>query len=424
MTIRRPRLRSRVTLAFALLGGVLSVLFAAATVYVTEAYEHILVDEILRGQAEDYSLRLGTHPDTPLPQTHRLSGYLRRNDGSGLVPDEIVRLGPGIHETEDEAEHGIHIGVFDIPGGRLYFVIDLSDIERLERLLAGFLLAVVVIGTGLSGWLGWILAGMTIAPVRRLAEAVDALPTQPQVTRLAATVGTDELGRLAQAIDRYQARLAEADKTERQFFGDASHELRTPVAVVRGAVELLLDDPPEDAATRRRLRRLDRGVRELAELLDVLLDLVRQRELRVAPVDAHRLLKASVEPWSGESGPRQLWIDVDAAGDLILPQREGALVLRGVLRRILPPDPVGRLSLRARAARIEIEFVADGDSAGEIESTPAERSDRGLGLTLVGRLAQRIGWSMEERVAGPVRRLVRIHLDAERGPHGPQCNQG
>lgn len=417
MTAHRTSLRSRVALAFALLGALLSVLFAGATVYITEAYEHILVDEILRGQADDYSLRLSAHPDMPLPQTHRLSGYLRRDDGSGGVPAEIVQLGPGIHEAEDEEDSGIHIGVFDIRGGRLYFVIDLSDIERLERLLAEFLLAVIVIGTGLSGWLGWVLAGATIAPVRHLAEAVDALPIQPRVTRLAADVGTDELGRLAQAIDRYQARLVDADMTERKFFADASHELRTPVAVVRGAVELLLEDPPDDVATHRRLQRLDRGVRELTELLDVLLDLVRRRELELTSVNVDTLLRASVANWHGDAGSTRLWVEFEGAGEVMLPQREGLLVLQGVLRRLLPPEPIGRLWLRARSSLLEMEFAAESEAVGTIESLQTGRSDVGLGLTLVGRLAQRIGWLIEERATGPERRLVRIHLRSSREEH-------
>ncbi len=413
----RPSLRWRVTIAFTVLGAVLSVLFAAAAVLITEHYEHVLVDEILHGQAEDYSLRMVTDPNVALPRTHRLSGYLRRPDGSGEVPEDLRALEPGIHESEEDGEgeeaeegEGIHFGVFDTSHGRLYFVIDLSDIEQLEVLLTQFLAAIVVLGTALSGWLGWLLAGATIAPVRRLAQAVEALPVQPQRTELASSMGLDELGRLALAIDAYQARLADADATEREFFADASHELRTPVTVVCGAVELLLEEPAADAGLRRRLQRLDRGVRELTELLDVLLGLVRKRAPEIAEVDMNSMLRVCAQAVTDGSGPERLWVDIEADGALQIPYREALLILHGIIRRLLPPDPAGRLSLRARRSMLELEFRADVDVCVGNEPETGARSDRRLGLTLIGRLAERLGWQIDEVVTDPLRRMVRITL--------------
>ena len=219
---RRLTLRSRITIAYAALGFVLSVLFAMASIYLTEDYETIVVNEILLGQAEDYAERLREQPDLPLPRTHRLSGYLRRPDGSGFVPADVAALVPGIHEIEDASEPGRHAGVFDTEAGRLTFVINLNAIEALERYLVGFMLAVIVLGTAAGGWLGALLAGRTIQPVIQLAAAVDALPARPELTRLAILVGEDELGRLAAAIDAYQARLADADAGQ---CGDGAFDL-------------------------------------------------------------------------------------------------------------------------------------------------------------------------------------------------------
>src|SRR5690606_31519210 len=143
-------------------GFVLSLVFAIAVVAVTEDYEHVLAAEILRGQAEDYSLRLGNGLPAELPRTHRLSGYL-----DGDIPAEYAAYPPGV--TEDPADDGVHVGVFDPSAGHMAFVIDLRDIEELEQHLNLFLAAMVVLGTALAGWLGWLLAGTALAPVGRLA---------------------------------------------------------------------------------------------------------------------------------------------------------------------------------------------------------------------------------------------------------------
>ncbi|HWI24525.1 MAG TPA: hypothetical protein VNS59_06325, partial [Lysobacter sp.] len=192
----RISLRRRVMLASLALGFVLSLLFAGAVNVVAEDYEYILASELLHGQADDYSLRIANHLPAQLPQTHRLSGFR-----AGDAP-RYAGFPPGVHE--DPRNEDMHVGVFDTSAGRLVFVMDLSDIEQLERHLNLLLAAVVVLGTAIAGWLGWMFAGAALAPVARLAGAVDALPTQPAPTSLEANVSHDELGRLARAIDAYQ----------------------------------------------------------------------------------------------------------------------------------------------------------------------------------------------------------------------------
>lgn len=405
-------LRARVALGFTVLGGLLCLLFAGAMVFIAEDYEHVLVDEILRGQAEDYGLRLATDPTTTLPRTHRLSGYLRTPNGAGDAPAEIADLPPGIHEFDDEDDTGVHVGVFDIAPGRLVLVIDLSDIERLERHLANSLFAIILLGSLLSGGLGWWLAGKSIAPVRSLAKAVESLPTEARRTHLAVGASADELGRLAQAIDSYQARLVEADATERAFFADASHELRTPVAVVRGAAEVLAEQDDLDEATRQRIGRIDRGVGELGELVDVLLRLVRREPVEMTEVDVARLLHDSAAPVVAAVNSSGLLVSVRATGSVVVPLREAMLILQGVVRRLIPPAPAGTLIMSAGDNALQVAFEAATGAGSEPVRPGPGRSDRGLGLTLVGRLATRIGWQIEELSSANGARAVRIVLPA------------
>ena len=403
----RLSLRGRVGLAYTLLGFALSVLFAAATVFLAESYEDIVVREILAGQAQDYADRLARDPAATLPRTHRLSGWLRRPDGSGEVPPDLYDLPPGIHEAGDEDEDGRHVGVFDTPQGRFFFTIDLGGIEALERYLDGFLVVVVLAGTALGGWIGWLLAGGTIEPVRRLARAVDALPTRPQPTTLARGLGDDELGRLAAAIDAYQARLVDADASERAFFADASHELRTPIAVVHGVAEVLLDEPATDAAQRRRLARLDRGVAELTDLIDVLFGLARRTAYTPISVDAATLLADAAAPFVAHAGGA-LSVAIDAHGSLYVPQSQALLVLRGLVRRLVGAAPRGVLRLAAHEARITLDWRDDDADATVAE--PASRSDRGLGATLVGRYVEHLGWRLDETAADAAHRGVALEL--------------
>lgn len=398
-------LRRRVALAFTLLGFLLSLVFSIAVVVITEKYEHVLAAEILQGQAEDYSLRLSNQLTAELPQTHRLSGYVA--DAAG-TPPEYRALPPGIHE--DAGHDGSHVGVFDTSAGRLIFVIDLSDIEDLEELLNLFLAGMVVLGTALAGGLGWWFAGFALRPVQRLVDEVDALPVQPRRSTLTAHTSHDELGRLASSIDAYQGRLVDADIREQAFFADASHELRTPLSVVQGVTEVMLDglddDANNDPAHVARLRRLERGVRDMSALTEALLGVARRSELQAETVDAQRFLEDAAHiarPDTARIG-NQAGIAIDATGTLQLPRREALLLISGLLRKVAQqsPDAVIHVTLNGDELLIEKNVDATSDS----DHITAARSDTGRGSALLDRLAQRLGWQVDFESA--TRILIRL----------------
>ena len=405
-------LRVRVTLLYVVMGLVMSLLFALTVTFITEDYESVLVEEILRSQANDYGLRLRDEPDAILPRSSRLSGYVRHKDGSGEVPDALAALPPGVYESEHADETGVHMAVFDTQVGRLYFTIDLKNIEPLEMRMEEILLAVILLGTLVSAWLGWMLSGSVVRPVRSLADAVDALSTKPVHTDLAATLPQDALGRLGSAIDDYQARLVADQEAERAFFADASHELRTPISVVRGATELLIEDGAGMPALQRRLHRLDRGVRQLSGLLDALLGLARNRVGTTEVVSLRDWVSACAVT---ADAVRDGTVGLEVEGDnrpCRLPPHEAALVLNGLVRQIAPPGRTGTLRIAIDGNAITLQVItsdqADPDrDAGD--KTP-DSSDSGFGTTLIGRLATQIGWQVDEE---PWAHRARLDLPAD-----------
>ena len=395
MKLRSASLRWRVTLAFGLLGAVLSGLFAWATTFITEHYENVLVDGMLTGFAEDIDARREGQPGhlLALPQTHTLQGYLRKADGSGTVPEAYLRLPPGFTEIELGDDSDIHLGVFDLGGDRLYLAINEADVEPLETDLERILGAIVLFGTTIAGWLGWLLAGRTIAPVRRLAEAVEALPAHAQETRLARLVAADELGRLAAAIDGYQQRLVETEARERAFFADASHELRTPLSVVCGSTELLLDDSQLTERAQARLQRLHRGVLNLADLLEVLLGLARGKSGPVERIDTEAWLTEILAELHRDN---EITVHVAAdASQIDVRPREAGLVLRSIVRRLGRSEPSVRIAVRVSAGSLSLE-ASSADAAATDRIEHAGSGDRRLGATLAGRLATQMGWTIDE----------------------------
>lgn len=380
-------LRTRFTLLATALGFLLSGLAAITTVLMVEDYEYVIATEILRGQAEDYGLRMANGMPANLPRTQRLSGY--RIDARELPP-AYATYPPGVREDADD--HDTHVGVFDTAAGRLVFTIDLGDIETLELHLRLLVAVLVAVGTLLAGWLGWLLSGIALKPVRTLAEQVDALPVQPRATHLAEGVSQDDLGRLAGAIDAYQARLVAADAHEQAFFADASHELRTPIAVVQGATEVMLDDVAADTDPRRieRLRRLDRGVREMTDLTEILLIVARRRSLQLDDVDTAAFLREAVAPLQMTQAA-SLAVEIVAKGTLRLPKREALLLLRHAIGKLDWPVSGETLRLRLDGQLLDITSRAQDNAA-----VFPRRSDAGGAGALAQRLATRLGWHFRQ----------------------------
>lgn len=382
---RRPlSLRQRFTLLATLLGLLLGALASVTLRMVAERYEYVVANEILQGQAEDYGLRLANHMPAQLPRTQRLRGY-RLDDPT--LPRDYAGFPPGVREVP--GSEAVHVGVFDTAAGRLVFVIDLGDIEATERLLDLLVAAMLLSATVLAGWLGWWLSGVALKPVRALAEGVESLPVQPQLTRLAAAVSDEDLGRLARAIDGYQARLVDADAREQAFLADASHELRTPLAVIQGVVEVLLDDDGASPPQRARHARLARGVGEMHRLLEAMLAAARRRPLQIETLEAAPLLREAAD--IALAGKQGIAVQVDAEGDLSTAPREAVLLIAGLAHKLAQPHTEGALRLALARDRLVITMTAE-DAGGDAATT--RRADTGIGSALLDRLAARLGWQV------------------------------
>lgn len=377
-----------------------------------------MVAAVLRAEAAELQRRLRLDPSTPLPSGPWLSAFRSDTAERERWPLEVVGLPPGVHEVRLSGRRGIHAAVFEIEGRRFVLLVELGAIEALERYLGLVMLGIVVAGAALSGLLAWWLAGHALRPLRRLAAAVEALPPQPQSTRLGTGLAADELGRLAGAIDRYQSRLLARENSDRAFFADASHELRTPLAVVRGATEVLGDQIDPATSPGRALARLSRGIEDLEQRLQAVLLVARGVAGAPAAVDLRRMVEAMPAAVAARAGARGVRLEASAEA-LPVAIRVSREALETLLRGIL-------LALVEHCESGVVTLAADGDAllfrSGNDDPRRAaapEPGDRGPALALQTRLAQELGWALE---AGPTTRgfEVRLRWPAEAVP-GPSA---
>ncbi|MFC6883203.1 MULTISPECIES: sensor histidine kinase [Actinomadura] len=147
-------------------------------------------------------------------------------------------------------------------------VAEFRDLERGGVTRATRVLAVSSAGAlAAAGLAGWLIAGRVLAPIRLVRHAAERIGAS-DLTRRLEVRGNDDVAALARTFNTMLDRLESAFAAQRRFADDAGHELRTPITVIRGHLELMDDDPASAAETRRLLiGELDRMGRIVGDLL-------------------------------------------------------------------------------------------------------------------------------------------------------------
>jgi heavy metal sensor kinase len=164
--------------------------------------------------------------------------------------DEAIKNGRGYATVSDQHEQfrAFATRVGD-PGARygLIIVYSLSEQEReLAQLRRTFYVA-VPLALFVAGLGGYFLARKTLAPVKSMGDQAARIGASNLNERLAVPDSRNELHRLARLFNEMLARLDSSFEQQKRFMADASHELRTPVAIVCGESEVALSQDERDA---------------------------------------------------------------------------------------------------------------------------------------------------------------------------------
>jgi len=167
----------------------------------------------------------------------------------------------------------------------------------------------------LASVMAWVAAGRVLAPLRLLTETAHAI-SDSDLTRRIPVQGADEIAELTQTFNEMLDRLQAAFASQREFISDAGHELRTPITIIRGHLELLGDDPQERRETIELVMdELDRMSRFVDDLL--LLAKAEQPDfLALQPVDLG-LLTEELFTKVQALAERRWWLEAKGSGWIV-----------------------------------------------------------------------------------------------------------
>jgi signal transduction histidine kinase len=287
----------------------------------------------------------------------------------------------------------------------------------------------------------WILVGRSLKPVEDIRAQVADISGSDLHRRVPVPASRDEIGRLAVTMNAMLDRLESSARRQRRFVADASHELRSPIAVIRAQLEVALGerkDPPDwPEVARSALAHADR----LVELIEHLLIMARSVDgshpsRPRPPVDLDELILSELDRLPNPTG-----VDIDASrvsagrvdGDPELLRRMTTNLLANGTRHAR-----SRLRVELQRRHGWVEFVVSDDgpgvAPGDRESVfePFTRLDEGrsrdaggsgLGLAIVKEVVIAHGGTVRLEDARPGARFV-VRLPQSEDAHGGQPEYG
>lgn len=367
-------LRDRVSLAFVIYGLAFGAVLALLVTLAFFELEDRILDAMLTDAARQVE-QVAAKGATPT----LAGGFTLYTDD---VPAELAVYPAGRHEFAQYR----HLAV--IPGDPvLYLVLDESEagldvvLGRMLFLTLLVLLLAVVAGVAIARFVSRKLT----LPMQELVQRVDSIDLdKPAIEPLPSD---DEIGflsrRFAAAIDLINAK----DRRERDFTRFASHELRSPLTVLRGSAFLLRDETGLGERGKRAVARIERATHRMSRLIDTFLFLGRsEARVRKLPVPAHELLSELRRlAAQAQADGQQLELRVGAvAGDYCSDPALLSIVLENLVGNAARHGD-GRLDVELCAPRLLLS------------NRPAAVADpgHGFGLEICRRIVERLGHELD-----------------------------
>lgn len=314
------------------------------------------------------------------------------------IADRSVRMGT-FHEGELTARVGA----------------DLSEINQIGHdILIGMIGAIptVLIVVAIGG--RWV-ARQALGPVEAICRAADRISARNLDQRLPVPPAKDEIANLVSVLNNAFERLQRSFEQNMRFSADASHHLKTPLAVLRAGIEEILTDPKSGAKQQERANALLDQVRHLTSISENLLLLARadsgRLELRPEKFDLRDVLDGTCDDARALAEPQGIEVETDVPDSIPIVADCFAveLIMQNLIDNAIKYNRVGdgcvRLAARRDDDAVEITIANKGQpipkerAAHIFERFYRVRGDQrikghGLGLNIALELAIAHGGSL------------------------------
>jgi signal transduction histidine kinase len=414
--IKRTGVRSKLVRLFAVQAAIISATIVVGIYAANELIYGLVMQEAINAEAEHFWERYEANPEHQLPDVDNLRGYMAFGEDNSGVPEALKDLPPvGFHDIQVGATRTL-VHVSEREGRRLYLVFEaarVSDLAFYFGILPGTLVLILLY---VFGFITYRLSQRAVSPIVRLADYLENFEFDGDSElkldfAWLSNVRDAEVVTMIEAVNHFSERLNSFIERERIFTRDAGHELRTPVAVFKGSLDLLEQSQERPPHELKALARMRRTVEDMEGLLQTLLMLAREEEVASpsADVDVNQLVLDQLDllKSQAEKGNNKLAMHEHAQLSIRAPEKIVEIVLGNLIRNAVNYTSNGSVDVSIERGRVRVEDTGVGMTDQQLQNAfePFYRADEsrgmtkghGLGLSIVRRLANQFGWSISVR---------------------------
>ena len=413
VTFRKPRsLHRRITLWLLAFASALTIAMVAQGTVVIEYVERVVWKSLLTVELDHFIQRSRDEPGYRWDDTSGFVVYAGADDPD--LPPALRGLDEGLHDDLQLGDTSYVVLVRDDAGTRYTLAMDIEQFaidESRYELLTVLAAALLLLAIGLATALG---VSHLLRPLSRLAQRIGAMQPEQGTERIELESGAgSELVVIADAFNGYLQRNAQFVERERTFINTASHELRTPVAVINGAAELALQANADPATMQHQLQRIQRSAKEMEQLIVLLLALAKDpaRLARISkPLALDALLPEIIDDHQHLTAGKSLQLCLAPPPPCQIQAPPGIVraAVGNLLRNAIENSDNGRIDVRLEEdATVIIRDPGHGMSPEQVSAiytrmarVGAGGGDSGIGLELISRLCEHFGWRLDLRSDG------------------------
>lgn len=286
----------------------------------------------------------------------------------------------------------------------------ITHVEKTMWLSYAFLLPITLLVIAVGG--SW-LSRKALSPVEEIAAAAERITAQRSGQRLPSVRASDEIGHLTEVLNAMIERIQQSYEQARRFSADASHELKTPLTIIRGEIEAALRSGNLSGTQERAMLNLQEETGRLIHIVEGLLLLSQadagKLKLNLVPVDLSEMLGELMEDVEILAAPKSILLKAEIPPGVTVnaePHFVRQILLNLFDNAIKYNEPDGRIEAQLKVESDWVVFSISNtgsEIAGEHRerifdrfhradaSRERSRGGQGLGLSICREIARSHG---------------------------------
>jgi len=390
-------LQRRVFATFGAFTLLLCLVYTALCVLVAYVIEDQVLDNLLADEADYIEQQYRANGTIPRPRLPYIQLY---SDSNPAPADIRAALPEGATRAEwfGDAERHFHLRRLNLGEGTApILAAEVGRLLTVSRQSGGLLwltFGALLATLALALWIAYRISSRTIRPVVALAAEVKSRREDDAPLSLAGTSAKDEIGFLARTLETTLNQLKLALRRESEFTRDASHELRTAIAIAKNTLTL----SRQRALSLGEKEELHSAVEEMERTVAALLALARAESIEREPLELRSLLEERLLAQHRRIAemPFRVRLDLPDKRSALGNRHLVALLIDNLLNNAIRHASEPELHIYANDSALVFENPVAKPFDADMSSLPGEKSEQsdglGQGLFLVRRILSALDW--------------------------------